>query len=411
MLVIGNVTPPITTAHCRLDFGIHCFDNDSVSRVVIEHLTKNFQGPSGKAIRALDDVSLTVEDKELMVLVGPSGCGKTTLLRLISGLEEATEGEISIGGKSMKKVSPGERNIAMVFQNHALYPHMSAYENMAFGLKVRKCPKAEIEQRVKEAAQMLDLTDCLERKPKELSGGQRQRVALGRAIVRRPEVFLFDEPLSNLDAQMRVQMRTEIAKLHKVLGVTMIYVTHDQVEAMTMGDQITVMNRGVIQQVGEPMSVYECPTNLFVAGFIGSPQMNLFNVLVVHKDGGLFVEEQTNDNGEIAGSRFSERVEGGVAATLKEYVGKTVVLGIRPENVRAAAREAQLNGEIIEAVVELVEPIGAETLLYLGRGKKSVVARTAGRERAGVNDKLTLKFEMAGARFFDPVTGKAIAER
>jgi multiple sugar transport system ATP-binding protein len=385
-------------------------NNDCVARVVIEHLTKVFEGPKGEGVRALEDVSLTIEDKELMVLVGPSGSGKTTLLRLVSGLEEATGGEISIGAKPMKNVPPGKRDVAMVFQNYALYPHMSAYENMAFGLKVRKCPKGEIGQRVKEAAEMLGLMDCLERKPKELSGGQRQRVALGRAIVRRPEVYLFDEPLSNLDAPMRVQMRTEISKLHKQLGATMIYVTHDQVEAMTIGDRIAVMNCGVIQQVGEPMSIYNQPANLFVAGFIGWPQMNFFDARVVEKDGGFFVEEQSEGNGAVVGSRFSARLGNEENELLMGYLGKKVVFGIRPEKMRVSQNAVGTNGSNVEAMVEIVEQVGAETFLYLGRGKQSLVARVAAVEHAKVKEKLVLTFGMNGARFFDPETGRAIVQ-
>jgi multiple sugar transport system ATP-binding protein len=387
-----------------------CFDNDCVARVVIEHLTKVFGGPNGEAIRALQDVNLTIEDKELMVLVGPSGCGKTTLLRLVSGLEEATGGEISIDGKPLKNVQPGKRNVAMVFQNYALYPHMSAHENMAFGLKVRHFPKLEIEKRVKEAAEMLGLMDCLGRKPKELSGGQRQRVALGRAIVRRPEVYLFDEPLSNLDAPMRVQMRTEISKLHNQLGATMIYVTHDQVEAMTMGDRIAVMNRGEIQQVGEPMSIYNHPMNLFVAGFIGWPRMNFFDACVVPKEGALFVEEQNEGNGAVIGSRFSTRLGNAENELLKGYVGKKIVFGIRPEKMSVSQSAVGTNGSNIEAMVEVVEQVGAETFLYLGRGKQSLVARVAATERAKAEEKLALTFDTSGARFFDPETGRAIVE-
>lgn len=378
-----------------------------MARVVIEHLTKVFDGPGGQVIRALEDVNLTVEDKELMVLVGPSGCGKTTLLRLISGLDEATEGTISIGDKSMKNVTPGERDVAMVFQNYALYPHMSACENMAFGLRVRKCPKGEIEKRVKEAAEMLGLMGCLGRRPKELSGGERQRVALGRAIVRQPAVYLFDEPLSNLDAPMRAQMRTEISKLHKRLGATTIYVTHDQVEAMTMGDRIAVLNRGVLQQVGQPISVYERPTNLFVAGFIGWPQMNFFNANLVQKDGGLYVEEQSDANGETVGPHFSARLEMEAASRLKPYAGKKIVFGIRPERIQVS-QMAAANGSNIEAVVEIVEPIGAETILYLARGKQSFTVRVNGGRSPELKEKLALSFEITEARFFDPATGKAI---
>ena len=397
----------MTSDYCGLDFALLCSNNDCVARVVIEHLTKVFERPGGGGVRALDEINLTVEDKELMVLVGPSGCGKTTLLRLVSGLDDATDGSISIGGRVMKSVPPGERDVAMVFQNYALYPHMSAYENLAFGLRVRKLPGGEIEKRVKEAAEMLGLMDCLERRPKELSGGQRQRVALGRAIVRRPEVYLFDEPLSNLDAPMRVQMRTEISKLHKQLEATTIYVTHDQVEAMTMGDRIAVVNRGVIQQVGEPMSVYNQPANLFVAGFIGAPQMNFFEALVVEKAGGLFAEEQSEGNGAIVGPRFSVRVEMEAAVRLKQYAGKRIVFGIRPEKMHLSQMVAA-NGSQIEAMVEVVEPVGAETFVYLARGKQSLAARMNRKENPEVKEKLGLSLEMNEARFFDPTTGKAI---
>jgi len=375
-----------------------------VARVVIEHLTKVFERPKAGSIQALEDVCLTIEDQELMVLVGPSGCGKTTLLRLIAGLDEPTTGTISIGEKPMKNIPPGERDIAMVFQNYALYPHMSAYENMAFGLKVRRRSSSEIEARVKDAAEMLELTNCLAQKPKELSGGQRQRVALGRAIVRRPRVFLFDEPLSNLDARMRVQMRTEISRLHKRLGATMIYVTHDQSEAMTMGDRIAVMDGGAIQQVGEPMTIYDRPANLFVAGFIGSPQMNFFSALAVQKDGNLFIEEQNDGDGG-----FSLMLEGETAIRMKDFAGKKVVFGIRPEKIRRV--EAGVNGANIQAVLEVIEPVGAETFLYLARGKQSLVARVSAREEAKVNEKLALSFDMTGAQFFDPTTSKAIFQR
>lgn len=382
-----------------------------MARVVIEHLTKVFERPGRAEVRALESINLAVEDKELMVLVGPSGCGKTTLLRLVSGLDDPTDGSISIGGQSMKNVPPGERDVAMVFQNYALYPHMSACENLAFGLRVRKLPGGEIEKRVKEAAEMLGLVDCLERRPKELSGGQRQRVALGRAIVRQPDVYLFDEPLSNLDAPMRVQMRTEISKLHKQLGATMLYVTHDQTEAMTMGDRIAVVNRGVIQQVGEPVSIYNQPANLFVAGFIGSPHMNFFETLVVEKAGGLFAEEQSEGNGAIAGPRFSAKVGDDVAAFLKGYVGQRLILGVRPEKMRVSRSVTEANGSNIEAVVEVVEAIGAETFLYLERGKQSLVARINGEERAGVKEKLAVAIDFSGAQFFDPTNGKAVEQR
>jgi multiple sugar transport system ATP-binding protein len=248
--------------------------NNLVAQVVIAHLTKLFAGASGESVRAVEDLSLVVEDREFLVLVGPSGCGKTTTLRLIAGLEEPTQGTISIGGRPVTNLPPKERDVAMVFQNPALYPHLSAYDNMAFGLTLRKCPKAEIQRRVVEAAELLDLNGCLPRRPHELSGGQRQRVAIGRAIVRRPALFLFDEPLSNLDAPLRAQMREEIARLHTQLGASMVYVTHDQVEAMTLGDRVAVLQAGVLQQVGPPVELYRRPANPFVASFIGSLPMN-----------------------------------------------------------------------------------------------------------------------------------------
>src|SRR5436309_7043550 len=259
-----------------------------MARVVLENLSKRFTGPGGETIRALDKASLAIEERELLVLVGPSGCGKTTTLRLIAGLEEPTSGTVAIDGQVVNPVPPQDRDIAMVFQNYALYPHMSVYENMAFGLKLRKCPRAETDRRVKAAAELLGLTACLERKPQALSGGQRQRVALGRAIVRQPKVFLFDEPLSNLDPQMRAQMRAEISRLHRRLASTMIYVTHDPVEAMTLGERIAVMREGAIQQVAAPMELYRRPANLFVAGFIGWPPMNLFLGTVLEKGRALF---------------------------------------------------------------------------------------------------------------------------
>ena len=293
-----------------------------MAQVVLEHLTKVFAGPRGEGIRAVDCVSLTVEDKELLVLLGPSGCGKTTTLRLIAGLEEATTGTVSIDGRVVNGVAPENRDIAMVFQNHALYPHMTAFENMAFGLKLRKVPRAEIAARVGEAAEILGLAACLERKPAALSGGERQRVALGRAMVRRPRVFLFDEPLSNLDAALRQQMRAEIARLRRRLVATMIYVTHDQDEALTLGDRIAVMKQGVIQQVADPMNLYRNPANLFVAGFVGSPPMNFFKGAVVSMRGGLFFQEQT-PNGAAPLKPITLRLADSSAGTLQAQVSGT----------------------------------------------------------------------------------------
>src|SRR5436309_5695304 len=295
-----------------------------MARVVLQNLCKTFRGAKGEEVVAVRDANLVVEDKEFLVLVGPSGCGKSTTLRMIAGLEEISQGTISIDGRVVNDVEPKHRDIAMVFQNYALYPHMTVYENMAFGLKLRKFPRAETDQRVREAAEILGLKPYFDRLPKALSGGQRQRVAVGRAIVRKPKVFLFDEPLSNLDAHMRVQMRAEISKLHGRLGATMIYVTHDQVEAMTMGDRIVVMKDGIIQQVDEPIALYDNPKNMFVAGFIGSPPMNFFKGTIEQRSGGLWFVE--------AGNGFAVHVNDDMAKKLTGYVGRAVVFGSRPED-------------------------------------------------------------------------------
>ena len=310
-----------------------------MAQVVLERLSKVFQGPGGESIRAVDNLCLVVEDQELLVLVGPSGCGKTTTLRLIAGLEEPTGGAISINGQVVTGLPPKERDIAMVFQNHALYPHMSVYENMAFGLKLRHYPKAEIDQRVRDAAQILELADCLDRKPAAISGGQRQRVALGRAIVRRPRVFLLDEPLSNLDAQTRLQMRTEISRLHARLGSTMIYVTHDQFEALTLGHRVAVMKDGVIQQVAAPMDFYQQPANLFVAGFVGSPPMNFLHGTLLTKGDTVFFQEQAAGNPALS-KPLSIQLDAGSVPTLRPYSGKGVVLGIRPEDIACGLRRS-----------------------------------------------------------------------
>jgi multiple sugar transport system ATP-binding protein len=393
----------------RLDFRSPLPDILRMARVALEHLAKFFKGPRGQTIRAADDVCLTVEDKELVVLVGPSGCGKTTTLRLIAGLEEAAQGTVSIDNDVVNDVAPKDRDVAMVFQNLALYPHMSAYENMAFGLKLRKYPRAEIEKRVKEAAEMLALTDCLERKPKDLSGGQRQRVAVGRAIVRQPKVFLFDEPLSNLDAQLRAQMRAEISRLHRRLGATMIYVTHDQSEAMTLADRIAVMKEGKIQQVAEPMALYQEPANMFVASFIGSPPMNFFNGCLVQNGGAFFFEGRTR-NGALAPNCLRVALDGQMAARVSSYAGKQVVLGIRPENIVDQRRHTDAAPDrMVEAVTEAVMPMGSETLLQLATAGHSFVARVPPDDRVTVNQNVSLVFEMNGAQFFDPDTQARIA--
>lgn len=319
-------------------------------------------------VTAVKDFNLDIEDKEFIVFVGPSGCGKSTTLRMIAGLEEITKGEIYIGDRLVNDVAPKDRDIAMVFQNYALYPHMTVYDNMAFGLKLRKTPKAEIEKKVREAAKSLDIEHLLERKPKALSGGQRQRVALGRAIVREPKVFLMDEPLSNLDAKLRVQMRTEIAKLHKRLDTTFIYVTHDQTEAMTMGTRIVVMKDGVILQVDTPQHIYEHPDNLFVAGFMGSPQMNFIETKAFEKDGKVFVQFKG----------FVLPVDDEKARIIKDsgYMGKDVIMGIRPENLHDEERYiSEHPGVIVDAKVEVTELMGSETYLYLNLAGVDVTAK------------------------------------
>ena len=294
----------------------------------LQNVYKKYSGD----VVAVSDFCLEIEDKEFIILVGPSGCGKSTTLRMIAGLEEISDGDVYIGDRRINDVQPKDRDIAMVFQNYALYPHMSVYENIAFGLKLRKTPKAEIKRRVEEAARILDITHLLERKPKALSGGQKQRVALGRAIVREPKVFLLDEPLSNLDAKLRAQMRTEITKLHQRLGTTFIYVTHDQVEAMTMGTRIVVMKDGFIQQVDSPNNLYRYPANLFVAGFIGSPQMNFIDAKIIKEGKDFFVEFGSEDTEERAGVKNKIKLpeSKNIDGKLEEYVGKDVVMGIRP---------------------------------------------------------------------------------
>ena len=324
-----------------------------MANLSLKHIYKIY--PNG--FEAVKDFNLEIDDREFIIFVGPSGCGKSTTLRMIAGLEDISDGEFMIDGKIMNDVEPKDRDIAMVFQNYALYPHMSVKDNMAFGLKLRKTPKHEINKKVKDASQILDLTELLERKPAALSGGQRQRVAMGRAIVREPKVFLMDEPLSNLDAKLRVQMRTEIAALHQRLGATIIYVTHDQTEAMTLGTRIVVMKDGVIQQVAPPRELYNNPVNLFVAGFIGSPQMNFINAECVDKDGDIYLEFD----------RFSVKLPANKASVLKEkeYVGKEVIMGIRPEKIfESEMAVSALKDSQIEVTISGYELLGSEVLLY-----------------------------------------------
>ncbi len=350
-------------------------------------------------VEAVKDFNIEIADKEFIILLGPSGCGKSTTLRMIAGLEEISEGELYIGEKLMNDVAPKDRDIAMVFQNYALYPHMTVYENMAFGLKLRKTPKAEIKKRVEEAARVLDIAHLLDRKPKALSGGQRQRVALGRAIVREPQVFLMDEPLSNLDAKLRAQMRTEINKLHKRLQTTFIYVTHDQIEAMTMGSRIVVMKDGIVQQVENPQVLYENPVNMFVAGFIGSPQMNFVNAVIEKKDNGLYV----------AFGNSSVKIPEGKAAKLEAYVGKEVVFGIRPENVHDEEMYISTLGDsVVNAHVDVTEAMGAETYLYLTIEGTNFIARVNPRTTAKPQDDIKVAFDMEKMHIFDKDTELSI---
>jgi multiple sugar transport system ATP-binding protein len=344
---------------------------------------------------AVNDFNLEIADKEFLVYVGPSGCGKSTSLRLLAGLEEISDGQILIGDRVVNDVPPKDRDIAMVFQSYALYPHMSVYDNMAFGLKLRKMPKDEIDRRVKEAAETLGIGQFLDRKPKALSGGQRQRVAVGRAIVRNPKVFLFDEPLSNLDAKLRVQTRAEISKLWQRLGTTFIYVTHDQVEAMTMATRIAVMKDGILQQVDTPTQLYDHPNNVFVAGFIGSPSMNFFDATLVEADGKVWVD----------GGTFRLEVPGNNMELAQKHKGKQVVFGVRPEDVQS--REFTPPGiapAYMESTVDVTEMMGSEIFAYLITGKKSFVARLDPRTRAHVGEDLDLVINMDNMHLFDPKT-------
>ena len=356
---------------------------------------------------AVTDFNLEIKDKEFIILVGPSGCGKSTTLRMVAGLEEISEGEVYIGDRLVNDVAPKDRDIAMVFQNYALYPHMTVFDNMAFGLKLRKTPRDEIKRRVEEAARILDIEHLLERKPKALSGGQRQRVALGRAIVREPKVFLLDEPLSNLDAKLRAQMRTEISKLHQRLGTTFIYVTHDQTEAMTMGTRIVVMKSGLIQQVDTPQNLYLYPCNLFVAGFIGSPQMNFIEAKLLKEGDDFFVEYGTEDTKTRAGVKFKIKLpaEKNKDNCLEEYVGKEVIMGIRPENVHNEPELIEANKDgIVEADVEVTELMGAETYLYMNSEEQKITARVAPTNTARPGDKIQIALETAKIHLFDKDT-------
>ena len=358
-------------------------------------------------VTAVSDFNLEIKDKEFIILVGPSGCGKSTTLRMVAGLEEITDGEILIGDRVVNDVAPKDRDIAMVFQNYALYPHMTVFDNMAFGLKLRKTPKDEIKRRVEEAARILDISHLLERKPKALSGGQRQRVALGRAIVREPKVFLLDEPLSNLDAKLRAQMRTEISKLHLKLGTTFIYVTHDQTEAMTMGTRIVVMKDGFIQQVDTPQNLYLYPGNLFVAGFIGSPQMNFIDSKLLKEGEDFFVEFGTEDTKTRAGVKYKIKLPASKNKddVLEAYVGKEVIMGIRPEDVHNEEDLiAQFPDGIVEANVEVTELMGAETYLYMNCEEQTINARVSPTNTARPGDRIKITLEPSKIHLFDKET-------
>ena len=370
----------------------------------LKHIYKKYPG----GVTAVSDFDLEIKDKEFLIFVGPSGCGKSTTLRMIAGLEEITEGELFIGDTLVNDVAPKDRDIAMVFQNYALYPHMSVYENMAFGLKLRKVSKEEIKRRVEDAAKILDINHLLDRKPKALSGGQKQRVALGRAIVRSPKVFLLDEPLSNLDAKLRASMRTELTKLHKKVGTTFIYVTHDQTEAMTMATRIVVMKDGLIQQVDTPQNLYDYPVNLFVAGFIGTPQMNFINGKLVKKGDDLFFEFGTTSI-KLPADKASN-------PALLEYIDKEVVMGVRPEHIHDEPMYlANMPDSQMDATVDVTELMGAEIYLYLefegqedATNGKTIIARVSSRSQSRAGDQIKVAIDAERVHIFDKDTERCI---
>jgi multiple sugar transport system ATP-binding protein len=365
-----------------------------MASVTYEHVTKRFGD-----VLAVNDLDIQIEDKEFLVLVGPSGCGKSTALRCLAGLEDISDGRILIGENVVNDVAPKDRDIAMVFQSYALYPHMSVYDNMAFGLKLRKYPKDEIQRRVNEAADILGIEDLLDRKPRQLSGGQRQRVAVGRAIVREPKVFLFDEPLSNLDAKLRVQTRAEITKLHQNLQTTFIYVTHDQVEAMTMASRIAVLNQGILQQIDTPQKLYDLPDNLFVAGFIGSPAMNFFPAHLKQDGGQLAVD---------AGA-FSVPIPESHLDVYMPHAGKDVIFGIRPEDIHDPKYAAPgIIAVDVEGNIEVTELMGNEIFVYLSSGEHEYVARVDPRTSFKMGEKVHVAFNMGNMHIFDKDNEQAI---
>jgi len=365
-----------------------------MASVTYDHVYKRFGD-----VTAVNDLNIHIEDKEFLVLVGPSGCGKSTALRLLAGLEDISDGKILIGEQVVNDVAPKDRDIAMVFQSYALYPHMSVFDNMAFGLKLRKTPKEEIRRRVGEAAEILGIGDLLDRKPRQLSGGQRQRVAVGRAIVREPKVFLFDEPLSNLDAKLRVETRANISKLHQQLQTTFIYVTHDQTEAMTMASRIAVINKGILQQIDTPQTLYDMPANLFVAGFIGSPAMNFFSARLVKDGENLFID---------AGN-FKVMIPDGRTSVYMPYNGKDVIFGIRPEDIHNPEfAPPGISAQPVDSVVDVTELMGNEIFVYLKSGDHNFVARVDPRSRYNINDNVQVVFNMENMHIFDRESEVAI---
>ena len=366
-----------------------------MAQISLKDVSKTYKGD----VKAVDKVNLGIENREFMVLVGPSGCGKSTTLRMIAGLEEISDGLIWIGNKLVNNVPAKDRDIAMVFQNYALYPHMTVFENMAFGLKLRKYPKVEIVRRVNEAAEILGIKKLLDRRPRQLSGGERQRVALGRAIVRKPQVFLFDEPLSNLDAKLRVQMRTEIHKLRLRLQTTFIYVTHDQTEAMTLGDRICVMKDGRVQQCADPMTIYDKPANKFVASFIGSPPIGFMEGRIIKKERKYFFDE----------GKFQVKIVDEMYDVIRPYEGKDVTFGIRAEDIYDKLFVTQASPDnTVRVTCEVVEPLGSEVYLYLNSGKHSFIARVGAHNRPDVNKDMDVVFDMSKVHFFDKDTQKTI---
>ncbi|MCX8061075.1 MAG: sn-glycerol-3-phosphate ABC transporter ATP-binding protein UgpC [Anaerolineales bacterium] len=365
-----------------------------MASVTFDHVTKKF----GDVV-AVNDLNIHIEDKEFLVLVGPSGCGKSTALRCLAGLEDVTSGRILIGDQVVNDIPPKDRDIAMVFQSYALYPHMTVFDNMAFALKLRKVPKDEIKRRVQQAAELLGIQDLLNRRPRQLSGGQRQRVAVGRAIVREPKVFLFDEPLSNLDAKLRVETRANISKLHLQLQTTFIYVTHDQVEAMTMASRIAVINHGVLQQIDTPQNLYDKPNNLFVAGFIGSPAMNFFPAHIRRDNGKMYVD----------GKSFAVEIPSERHNIYGAYVDKPVILGIRPEDIyNPEFAPPGILAQPVEAVVDVTELMGNEIFVYLKTGEHNFIARVDPRSRYTINERAQVVFNMANMHIFDPTTELAV---